>query len=261
MAAGNTSDEDAKHERPSPAIAGRFDFSPWKDLKSIRLVTDPADESRRCCVGPLERGAAAVLLLALSPLMLLIAIAIMIDSPGGPILYRQVRVGLNRRTRKASPAEVTSDRRNLKGLGRPFEIYKFRTMIPNAEARTGAVWAKGNDPRATRVGKVLRHMRLDELPQLLNVVLGQMRLIGPRPERPQFVGKLCEEIPDYAGRQAVIPGITGLAQVELEYDGSVDDVRTKVKYDLYYVKHRSRLLDIKILMRTLDVMLRGRGAR
>jgi lipopolysaccharide/colanic/teichoic acid biosynthesis glycosyltransferase len=134
-------------------------------------------------------------------------------------------------------------------------------MIPDAEAASGPVWAADRDPRVTRVGRILRHLRLDEVPQLVNVIRGEMRLIGPRPERPHFVSRLAADIPDYARRTTVPPGITGLAQVEREYDASVDDVRTKLKYDLFYVKNRSRLLDFKILLKTVDVMVRGRGAR
>jgi lipopolysaccharide/colanic/teichoic acid biosynthesis glycosyltransferase len=111
------------------------------------------------------------------------------------------------------------------------------------------------------VGRVLRHLRLDELPQLLNVATGEMSLIGPRPERAHFVEKLSEEMPTYERRLTVPPGITGLAQVEREYDASVDDVRTKLQYDLFYVKHRSTLMNVKILIKTVDVVLRGRGAR
>ncbi len=140
-------------------------------------------------------------------------------------------------------------------------IWKFRTMIPDAEARTGPVWASENDPRITRTGRVLRHLRLDELPQLFNVFRGQMRLIGPRPERPHFVSELSVDMPDYPKRLEVPPGITGLAQVEKQYDTIIDDVRTKLQYDLFYVRNRCRLLDIKILVKTIDVVLRGRGAR
>ncbi len=133
-------------------------------------------------------------------------------------------------------------------------------MIPNAEAVTGPVWAEENDPRVTRVGRALRTLRFDELPQLLNVVHGTMRLIGPRPERPQFVERLARAMPEYSRRHAVPPGITGLAQVQRNYDASLDDVRTKLKYDLYYVDNRCWMLNVKIVMKTFDVVFRGRGA-
>lgn len=214
-------------------------------------------------VGLLERLAALMLLLMISPLMLLIALAVKLDSPKGGVLYRQERVGLERRreTNAGNGSAESRDRRTRRGHGQVFLIYKFRTMVPEAEKLTGPVWASERDPRVTRVGRVLRRLRLDELPQLLNVLCGQMRLIGPRPERPLFVEELREQIPDYTHRLKVHPGITGLAQVEREYDGSVTDVRKKVQYDLFYVRHRSRLLDIKIMLRTIIVMILGRGSR
>jgi lipopolysaccharide/colanic/teichoic acid biosynthesis glycosyltransferase len=133
-------------------------------------------------------------------------------------------------------------------------------MVPDAEAKTGPVWALQNDPRITRVGRLLRYLRFDELPQLINVVQGHMRLIGPRPERPQFVEQLTKAVPEYPRRLTVAPGITGLAQVQRDYDEDLDDVRTKLKYDLFYVDHRCPMLNFKILMKTVDVVLRGRGA-
>jgi lipopolysaccharide/colanic/teichoic acid biosynthesis glycosyltransferase len=201
---------------------------------------------------------AAILLFMVSPILLLVALAIKLESPGGPVFYRQVRVGVDRR-RDRKP-HMGSDRRSETGFGKPFRIWKFRTMIPDAEAATGPVWALARDPRITRVGQVLRHLRLDELPQLMNVISGEMSLIGPRPERPHFVERLSREMPNYSGRLQVTPGITGLAQVEREYDASVQDVKTKLKYDLFYVEHKSALMDLKILLRTVDVVLRGRGA-
>jgi lipopolysaccharide/colanic/teichoic acid biosynthesis glycosyltransferase len=212
-------------------------------------------------VGLLERLVALILIIISAPLMLLIALAVKLDSPRAPVVYRQERVGQNRRCREDASSEFAGpqDRRETRGLGRIFPIYKFRSMIPDAEKNTGPVWASERDPRITPVGSVLRWLRLDELPQLFNILRGHMRLIGPRPERPHFVSGLCLEIPEYAQRLTVPPGITGLAQVERQYDASVEDVRTKVKYDLFYARNRSSLLDIKILLKTIDVMLRGRG--
>jgi len=209
--------------------------------------------------GRLERIAAIALLLMVTPLLAVIALALTIESPGGPVFYRQERVGVDRR-RQTVPL-VTEERRKTRGFGRLFLIWKFRTMVTNAEAVTGPVWAAERDPRITRVGRVLRNLRLDELPQLLNVAVGEMSLIGPRPERPHFVEKLSEEMPTYERRLRVPPGITGLAQVEREYDASVSDVKTKLQYDLFYVQHRSTLMNVKILIKTVDVVLRGRGAR
>ncbi len=247
-----------------------FDFSPWTELPSATLPVRGARETpatRPTGVGGFERGLAFLGLIAFSPLILLIAVAIKLDSPGGPVFYRQARVGLNRRSENGQGSSGGNgngnggERRCAPGYGRLFMLCKFRTMIPDAEKHSGPVWATKNDPRVTRVGHYLRRLRLDEIPQLFNVLAGDMRLIGPRPERPHFVQKLTTQIPEYPRRLQVPPGITGLAQVERSYDASVDDVRRKVMYDLFYAEHRSMRLDVKILMKTLDVALRGRGAR
>lgn len=187
----------------------------------------------------LDRGIAAIFLLLLSPLFAIIALAIRIDSPG-PTFYRQKRVGKN---------------------GRTFELYKFRTMIPDAERHTGPMLALENDPRITRIGKILRKTRLDELPQLWNVLKGEMSLIGPRPERPEFVEQWKALIPYYDHRLLVKPGITGWAQVLWKYDEGPETVSEKLEYDLYYLRHCSLSLDLEILARTVLVMLFGKGAR
>lgn len=181
---------------------------------------------------------AAGLLLAL-PLMLLAALAVRFSSPG-PILYRQTRVGKN---------------------GVPFTLYKFRSMYEDAEARTGAVWATKNDPRITPVGRWLRKTRLDELPQLFNVVKGDMRIAGPRPERPEFVEKLEEKIPFYRQRLCVKPGLTGWAQVSHKYTDSIEDTATKLEYDLYYIKYLAPSLDLYVIFHTIKTVLLGRGAQ
>ncbi len=244
--------------------ARRFDFSRWDDLPpaptvGIDVPPDP------CGVCPLERIAAALMVVVASPVLLMVALAVKVTSPGGPVLFRQERVGLDRRksagSQPASGPDRSVDRRRAPAVGRPFMMYKFRTMIPDAEKHTGPVWAMERDPRITPLGHLLRKLRLDELPQLFNIAQGQMRLIGPRPERPHFVSQFTAEIPHYADRLKVPPGITGLAQVEREYDATFDHVRTKLKYDLFYVHNRCGLLDLKIILMTLDVMLRGRGAR
>ncbi len=241
------------------ACAGKrsFDFSPWTNLPP--LAPEPAAAPG---AGLLERGIAALGLFIAAPFLGGIALVIKLDSPAGPVFYKQERVGLDRRRRHAA-ADLTApekERRCRPGTGRSFFIWKFRTMVPDAEARTGPIWASEDDPRITRVGRWLRRLRLDELPQLVNVVQGHMRLIGPRPERPQFVERLSKAVPEYPRRHSVPPGITGLAQVQRDYDGSLDDVRTKLKYDLFYVDNRCWLLNLKILMKTVDVVLRGRGA-
>lgn len=167
----------------------------------------------------------------------LVALANHVTSPG-PLIYSQQRVGRG---------------------GKPFLIYKFRSMIPDAEAGSGAVWASTEDDRITRVGRVLRRTRLDELPQFINVLRGEMSLIGPRPERPEFVEQLAQTIPFYRARHAMRPGLTGWAQVQYRYGSSVDDSRIKLEYDLYYVKHASFLLDLRILLQTVQVMLSLEG--
>lgn len=250
-----------KRRLPEPEGRPRFNFSAWTELPSLPKDMDATEGAGLPAVGFIERALALLALVGSSPLLAVVALAIKIDSPGGPVLFRQERVGLDRRRTSPDPASNGSNRRRTSAIGRPFMLYKFRTMIPDAERQTGPVWAMERDPRITRVGQWLRRLRIDEIPQLINILKGEMRLIGPRPERPYFVSQLVLKIPDYATRQRVPPGITGLAQVKRHYDANVQDVNTKVKYDIYYVTHRSWLLDLKIMMKTIDVMLLGRGAR
>ena len=168
----------------------------------------------------------------------MVAIAIRLESKGG-VLYTQERVGEG---------------------GRIFKIYKFRSMFSDAEKRSGPTLATHNDPRITRVGGILRRTRIDELPQLVNVIKGDMSLIGPRPERPYFVEKYDKEIPRYLERLKVKPGLTGFAQVETGYDESLEDVKIKVEYDLYYIAHRDSFkLYFKIMLKTLWVVLTAKG--
>ena len=200
-------------------------------------------------------------LVLFSPLMLVIAVAIKLDSPG-PVLYRQLRVGLDRR---GLARDEDGGRRTLDLGGRPFMLYKFRTMRVDAEAETGPTWSSSDDHRVTRVGRFLRRHRLDELPQLWNVVKGEMSIVGPRPERPSLVSYLREEVDGYPLRQKVLPGITGWAQVNRESDQTVDDVRSKLRFDLEYMEERSLMFDLRIMARTVPVMLErdslGRGER
>ncbi|MBM4168824.1 MAG: sugar transferase [Ignavibacteria bacterium] len=189
----------------------------------------------------LKRGfdvvvSSGILLLGL-PVWLLVALSIKIDSRG-PVLYDQERMGQN---------------------GAIFKIHKFRSMVADAESKSGPVWAGKNDPRVTRVGKWLRKLHFDEIPQFINVLLGEMSLVGPRPERPFFVEQLSKEIPLYRRRLKVRPGITGWAQVKHKYDQSVEDVKAKVKYDLFYIENMSWRMDLKILFNTFYVMVRGKG--
>lgn len=195
---------------------------------------------KRCAKRLFDLIACLILLAMTWPIMLLATLAIWIEAGGrGPILYRQVRVGRKDQV---------------------FEVIKFRSMQVNAEKDGKAVWAARNDHRITRVGAVLRETRIDELPQLFNVLWGQMSFVGPRPERPQFVADLCKKIPFYAMRHMVKPGITGWAQICYPYGASEEDAREKLRYDLYYIKNYSFFLDIVILLQTAHTVLWGKGA-
>jgi lipopolysaccharide/colanic/teichoic acid biosynthesis glycosyltransferase len=193
-------------------------------------------------------------LLLTAPLFLLIAIAIKLTSRG-PVFYKQTRVGLDRRSNRV-PTDADSRIRDLGG--RPFTMYKFRTMVIAAESDSKEVWARRDDQRVTKIGRRLRVTRLDELPQLLNVLAGDMNIVGPRPERPTIFAELRDAIPDYHMRQRVMPGITGWAQVNQAYDTSVDDVRRKVQFDLEYLSTRSVAQDVRIMARTVPIMLFSR---
>ena len=183
--------------------------------------------------------ASMILLVATFPVMLITAICIFVEDRE-PIFYQQERVGKD---------------------GHSFMVLKFRSMRNDAEIAGKPQWAATNDPRTTKVGRIIRKLRIDELPQILNVFKGEMSFVGPRPERPYFVKQLCEEIPYYNVRHSIKPGITGLAQVRYQYGASVDDAIQKLQYDLYYVKNNSLFLDFLILIDTLQVVLLGKGGR
>ncbi|MBA3445492.1 MAG: sugar transferase [Gemmatimonadales bacterium] len=198
---------------------------------------------------------ALLALIILLPTLLIIALMVRLTSRG-PVLYTQTRVGLDRR----EPIDASQNhRRQLDMGGQPFTIYKFRTMRVDAEHASGAVWAQQQDPRVTAIGGVLRQYRLDELPQLLNVLKGEMNIVGPRPERPTIFAELREHIAEYPLRQRAKPGITGLAQINHHYDRSLDDVRTKVRYDLEYIRRQSVAEDLRIMLKTVPVILWRRG--
>ena len=197
---------------------------------------------------------AAVALVVLAPLIALIAIAIKLTSRG-PVLYSQTRVGVDRRWRYARK----SDRRLYDHGGRLFTMYKFRTMHVNAEPDGQAVWASKADPRVTLVGRFLRGTRLDEVPQLWNVLRDDMNIVGPRPERPTIVAELRRHIPEYQQRHRVKPGITGWAQVNQSYDACIDDVRQKVQLDLEYVRRQGVMEDLRIMSMTVPVILFRKG--
>jgi lipopolysaccharide/colanic/teichoic acid biosynthesis glycosyltransferase len=192
-----------------------------------------------------------VALAVLSPLFILAAIVIKLTSRG-PIFYTQTRVGIDRRGRR----ELAIRERRLQDLGgAAFTIYKFRSMYVNAEGKSGAVWATVNDPRVTPLGRFMRKFRIDEWPQLINVIRGDMNIVGPRPERPSIVARLREDIREYPLRQRVKPGITGLAQINLTYDSCLEDVRAKVRYDLEYLKRQSLAQDVMIMVKTVPTMV------
>jgi exopolysaccharide biosynthesis polyprenyl glycosylphosphotransferase len=180
---------------------------------------------------------AFIILTVFSPLWILLSLAIKVNSRG-PILYRQERVGLN---------------------GKRFVAYKFRSMVKDAESDTGPVWADKDDPRITKIGRFMRRFRLDEIPQFINVIRGQMSVVGPRPERPYFVQQLSEEFPFYYRRHKVRPGISGWAQIKHPYDTDLEDVREKLKYDFFYIENAGLSLDLKIMVSTVAVMLSGKG--
>jgi sugar transferase (PEP-CTERM system associated) len=186
----------------------------------------------------LDITVSVIVLALLWPILLLVALAILLET-GRPVLFRQERVG-------------------MKGV--PFQILKFRSMYQNAEAN-GPVWAASADNRITKLGRLLRKYRLDELPQLFNVLRGEMSLVGPRPERPVFCNMLAEQIPYYTLRHSIRPGITGWAQVRYQYSASVEETKTKLEFDIFYVKHLSMLLDFAILFETAKVMIYGHGSK
>jgi len=193
-----------------------------------------------------------------APLMALIALGIKLTSRG-PIFFTQVRIGIDRRT----PRELAGNhRRRADSGGKPFMIFKFRTMATNGHGSNTSdqVWARPDDPRVTRLGRILRLYRLDELPQLLNVLRGEMDVVGPRPEQPVIFDRLRKAIDRYKERQRVRPGITGWAQINQTYDTCIDDVRSKLQHDLEYISRQSFFEDLKIMVRTLPVMIGKRGA-
>ncbi len=200
-----------------------------------------------------------------SPFYLVVPILIKLDSPG-PVFFTQERIGKNRRrsNRRSMSVPISddlrgNDRRQNRGFGKPFDVIKFRTMRADAEKQTGPVWAKKRDPRITNLGAFLRATRIDELPQFFNVLMGDMSLVGPRPERHFFIEKLKNNIDNYEGRLLVRPGITGLAQVEHKYDECEADTVIKVKYDNDYIKNLNVWKDIKIMIKTFYVVFAAKG--
>ncbi len=233
-------------------------------LTDYRPARPPLTLVRPAPFGPLDRerpgrrvlniAVAAVGLVVAAPLMLVIAALIKLTSRG-PVLFAHTRVGLDRRALSNAGGNT---RRHTDVGGRPFTMYKFRTMRP-ADTNGPQVWAQPDDARVTPIGRVLRKFRLDELPQLFNVLGGDMNIVGPRPEQPTIFVSLREQIQGYQRRQRVRPGITGWAQVNQGYDTSLEDVRHKVRYDLEYIRRQSALEDLRIMLRTVPVIVMRRG--
>jgi sugar transferase (PEP-CTERM system associated) len=229
-------------ETASTAYETIFGRLSLRDLEPAELVFSSELRPGMALMGLQQAYSWALALVGLvvaSPVMVLVAIAVRLSSRG-PVLYTQTRVGLD---------------------GKNFTLYKFRSMGVNAEAGTGAVWAQKNDPRVTPLGKWLRKLRLDELPQLFNVLKREMTMVGPRPERPEFVKMLSEQIPYYRQRHYVKPGITGWAQINHKYGDTLEDTKAKLEYDLYYIKRQSIIFDFYIMFQTVKVMLLNRGAQ
>ncbi len=214
----------------------------------------PSPRARDWACRALNLAVASVAVIITAPLMLVIWALIRLSSPG-PAIFKQPRVGLDRRRDRG--ARLGDSRRQVDSGGKIFTIYKFRTMHAHSE---GEVWASKDDPRITAVGRLLRSFRLDELPQIFNVLKGDMNIVGPRPEQPKIFADLSKELVEYRHRQKVLPGITGLAQVRLPYDQSLDDVKRKMDLDLEYIRRRSAVEDLLIMARTPAVMVLRKGA-
>lgn len=251
-----------EHSRPMHHGAAAADIAieiptvPFADVE-IALVKAEAIVPRKrdeVLSRALNLTVASIALVLLAPVFLLVAMAIALTSRG-PVLYSQVRVGMDRRWRYAR----AYNRRTHDHGGKLFKMYKFRTMRADAEPDGRAVWASKSDPRVTLVGRFLRTTRLDELPQLWNVIRGDMNIVGPRPERPSIFAELRKDIPEYPLRQRVKPGITGWAQINQSYDACIEDVRQKVRLDLEYVRRQGVFEDLRIMSMTLPVMLFRRG--
>jgi lipopolysaccharide/colanic/teichoic acid biosynthesis glycosyltransferase len=232
------------------STSAHLELSAPRDLRSAVTTKRSAKELQ---VRALNIGVAAVGIVLTAPVMLAIGVLVKLTSPG-PAIYKQTRVGMDRRGSRLND-EAARRRHDIGGI--PFAIYKFRTMRTDPGA--AQVWASKNDSRVTAVGGVLRKYRLDELPQLFNVLLGDMNVVGPRPEQPKLFDELRQQLDRYPARQQVLPGITGWAQVNLSYDSCLDDVRKKLECDLEYIQRRSTLEDLRIMARTLPVMLGKKG--
>lgn len=286
MAAGQSS---IPRENPIPQgelsdlVKGYLDVELWRstgwltrlELEEPRVDVRNLSERTRLMKRLLDIAVSFSMLIVLSPLLLFLVVLVKLTSTG-PAIFRQTRVGLNLRNKTktdrrkeqidlleldlSSDRRVSgSDRRDESGYGMPFTLYKFRTMTVDAE-KNGAQFAVQGDPRVTRLGRFMRKTRLDELPQLWNVLKGEMTLVGPRPERPEFIEGLSKEIPNYINRLGLKPGLTGVAQILNGYDNNIEGFRRKVSLDLMYLQNCCFWNDMKILFKTIRVILTGSGA-
>jgi len=265
----------ASVDAPLDDVAGFASGESMPDVPWLTRLELDAPRTNVHCLSPGMRAAkramdivgALLLLAALWPVMLITALLVKLTSPG-PVIFRQTRVGLNLRSgdrRRHGDGSAGDDRRERRdrrvqsAYGRHFVLYKFRSMRTDAESN-GAQFAVQGDPRVTPIGRFLRLTRLDELPQLWNVLHGEMSLVGPRPERPEFIEELTEQIPDYLQRLGLKPGLTGVAQIVNGYDNDIESFRRKVAFDVLYLQNCSVWNDMKILFRTIRVVLTGSGA-
>jgi lipopolysaccharide/colanic/teichoic acid biosynthesis glycosyltransferase len=253
---------------PIPPVHWLSPVAGGADRKNIQSLSTATQFIKRVA----DVVIATVMLVVLTPVMLVVALLVRLTSKG-PVIFRQTRVGLNlrevgadrRQSRDDLPNPAAdrrvpdSDRRKDHAYGRHFTLYKFRTMRVDAE-KHGAQFAVAGDTRITPIGRFLRKTRLDELPQLWNVLKGEMSLVGPRPERPEFIKKLSDDVPRYLDRLGLKPGLTGVAQIENGYDNDIEGFRRKVSYDLLYLRNLSLWNDLKILFRTISVVVKGSGA-
>ncbi|WP_437206938.1 sugar transferase [Planctomicrobium sp. SH664] len=275
-------DSPESHAEEAPSLNDVIQFAgtdPFRSVWWFTLLNLPCPRTDIRCVPErtqlgkrlLDVTVAASMLILLAPVMLVVALLVKVTSRG-PVIFRQTRVGLNlrrpgpdrRQTEIDIPPELErrrpgSDRRTEFAYGRHFTLYKFRTMRVDAE-KDGAKFAVKGDSRITPIGKLLRKTRLDELPQLWNVLIGEMSLVGPRPERPEFIRGLSDEIPGYLDRLGLKPGLTGVAQILNGYDNEIESFRRKVAFDLHYLQNLTVWNDFKILVRTIGVVVTGSGA-
>jgi lipopolysaccharide/colanic/teichoic acid biosynthesis glycosyltransferase len=262
-AAQQSQSSDRERSSRTPSAEGQarvlsVPASTYQNAKTAAFHFDARESERRnheLATRIIQVVVAALALIIVSPLCIVIAAAIKLTSRG-PVFHRQRRIGVDRRWRRG---ESFDERRRTDLGGRPFTMYKFRTMNIDAEEPNQEVWATPDDRRVTPVGRLLRATRLDELPQMFNVLCGDMNIVGPRPERPGIFAELRASIPDYHVRQRVLPGITGWAQINQAYDTCVEDVQRKVAYDLEYLECRSVGLDLHIMARTISVMALSKG--